>query len=247
MTDSQPPPPPLALRPFWRYYGAKWRAAPRYPAPVHDTIVEPFAGAAGYALRYPDRRVILVEKYAVIAEVWRYLIGASEAEVRAIPVVDHVDELPAWVPQGARYLVGFVMGAGQTTPRRRLSAGLRKFREQGKGAYGWSEAHRERCARQLAAIRHWQVIEGDYTAAPDIEATWFVDPPYQAAGVHYLHASTRIDFAALGGWCRARRGQVIACEAEGADWLPFRPFRPAAPAAMNRTKVSRGEVIWTAP
>jgi len=44
------------LRPFWRYYGGKWRAAPRYPAPRHDLIIEPFAGAAGYAMRYPDQK-----------------------------------------------------------------------------------------------------------------------------------------------------------------------------------------------
>lgn len=73
------------LRPFWRYYGAKWRIAPRYPAPRHRTIVEPFAGAAGYSLRYPDRDVILVEKYHVIAEIWRWLIAATPDEVRAIP------------------------------------------------------------------------------------------------------------------------------------------------------------------
>ena len=40
------------LRPFFCYYGGKWRAAPKYPPPEHDTIVEPFAGAAGYATRY---------------------------------------------------------------------------------------------------------------------------------------------------------------------------------------------------
>ena len=50
-----------SLRPFWAYYGGKWRAAPRYPRPMHDTIIEPFAGAAGYSLRYPDRNVVLVE------------------------------------------------------------------------------------------------------------------------------------------------------------------------------------------
>jgi len=36
----------LGLRPFWCYFGGKWRAAPHYPAPMHPTIVEPFAGAA---------------------------------------------------------------------------------------------------------------------------------------------------------------------------------------------------------
>jgi len=49
----------MKLRPFWRYYGGKFRAAPRYPTPTHKTIVEPFAGAAGYSLRVDDLRVHL--------------------------------------------------------------------------------------------------------------------------------------------------------------------------------------------
>jgi hypothetical protein len=234
----------MMLRPFWRYYGGKWRAAPRYPSPRYSTIVEPFAGAAGYSLRHAHLKVVLVDKYPVIAEVWRYLIGVSAAEVLHIPCVDSVDELPSWVPQGARWLVGFVMGAGQSSPRRTLSAGLRRFREQGKGAYGWSPAHRARVAAQVEHIRHWRVIEGDYAAAPDVEATWFVDPPYQGAGVHYEHPSTAIDFEALGGWCRERQGQVIACEGGEADWLPFREFSRPMRSAMNRNEAAR-ELVWT--
>jgi hypothetical protein len=79
------------LRPFWRYFGGKWRATPSYPAPVHDTIVEPFAGAAGYALHYPERDVILVDCYPVVAEIWRWLIAVTPDEVHAIPLVDSVD------------------------------------------------------------------------------------------------------------------------------------------------------------
>jgi site-specific DNA-adenine methylase len=63
-----------SLRPFLRYYGGKWSLAPSYPEPRFATIIEPFAGAAGYSLRYADRRVTLVEKYPVIAGIWRYLI-----------------------------------------------------------------------------------------------------------------------------------------------------------------------------
>ena len=48
---ARPPMPAHALLPFWAYYGGKWRSAPRYPAPVHGRIIEPFAGAAGYAMR----------------------------------------------------------------------------------------------------------------------------------------------------------------------------------------------------
>lgn len=52
-----------AMRPFFGYYGGKWRdAVKNYPAPEHAVIVEPFAGSAGYALRYPDRKVVLCER-----------------------------------------------------------------------------------------------------------------------------------------------------------------------------------------
>ena len=227
------------LRPFWRYYGGKFRAAPMYPSPRHATIVEPFAGAAGYSTRYADRLVILVERYPVIAEMWRWLIEAPPSEALRIPPVDHVDDLPAWVPAGARSLVGFWMNTGATAPRRRLSSGLNALRETGR-TVGWCDAVRERTARQMARIRHWQVIEGDYTDAPDIEATWFVDPPYNnAAGSHYVHSE--VDFDALGAWCRERRGQVIACENEGASWLPFEAL--ATVKAGPRSSGS-AEAVW---
>lgn len=229
------------LRPFWRYFGGKYRAAPRYPAPRYGTIVEPFAGAAGYSLRYPTRCVVLVERYPVVAELWRYLIAVPASEVRRIPLVDSVDDLPAWVPDGGRALVGFAMSSAVTSPRRQLSAGKIKLRAMGRRFEGWSEAQRERVASQVGAIRHWQIVEGDYTAAPDVEATWFVDPPYQVAGSHYVHGPEGIDYPALGRWCRARRGQVIACENDDATWLPFRSF-----ATLKAGPRSAGspEAVW---
>lgn len=230
------------LKPFWRYYGGKYRAAPKYPKPTHGKIVEPFAGAAGYSLRYPDLDITLVDKYPVIAEIWRYLIGTRSSEIRAIPTVTHVDDLPGWVPEGGRYLVGFTMNNAATAPRRSLSTGLRKLFEAGQRSQGWSEAMRERVASQVDRIRHWKVIEGSYEAAPDTEATWFVDPPYNnKAGSYYVHSD--VDYVALANWCRSRRGQVIVCENEGATWLPFQPF--ATFKAGVNGKGSR-EVIWTA-
>src|SRR5208337_3940382 len=124
--------------PFWRYYGGKFRAAPRYPKPIYRTIVEPFAGAAGYALRYPDYDVILVERYAVLAEMWRFLIGTTPEEVRRIPTVEHVDDLPRWVPDGARSLVGFAMNAATVSPCKQLSAGRKKLTAMGYRCEGWN-------------------------------------------------------------------------------------------------------------
>jgi len=228
------------LRPFWNYYGGKWRAAPHYPAPVYGTIVEPFAGAAGYSLRYPSLRVVLVERYAVIAEMWRFLIGASPADIRAIPVVENIDDLPSSVPEGGRYLVGFLLNAAAARPCRTLSAGLRRQLARGIVLNSWGEKRRERIAQQVDVIRHWQIIEGDYAEAPDIEATWFVDPPYQVAGRHYVHSD--VDYETLGAWCRARRGQVLVCENEGADWLPFRRHM-SAKAWPGRAHSA--EVLWS--
>lgn len=238
------------LRPFWRYYGGKWRAAPRYPSPLHDTIIEPFAGAAGYSLRYPTHNVILIEKYAVIAEMWRWLIGASRAEILAIPEVFDLDDLPAWVPQGARALIGFGLAEGAGSPRQRMSPVARRNRgtrterpNSANHARGWSPAMKERVASQVERIRHWRVIEGDYTAAPDVVATWFVDPPYQIAGDKvYVHKSRDIDYLALGAWCQARRGQVLACENDGATWLPFVPLYRTT-TTMNGA--ANQEMLWT--
>lgn len=230
------------LKPFWRYYGGKWRAAPHYPKPEYQTIVEPFAGAAGYSLRYPHHNVILVEKYPIVAAIWRYLIAVTPAEILATPTVEHVDDLPAGTPQEARWLVGFHMNAGTVHPCKRLSAGRKKLRSMGRVSEGWTDATKQRIATQVERIRHWQIIEGDYTMAPAVEATWFIDPPYNnRAGSYYVE--NKINYDQLAFWCEhCILGQRIVCENEGASWLPFRQFRTLKQNAMSG-KISR-EVIW---
>lgn len=231
------------LRPFWRYYGGKWRLAPRYPKPRYNTIIEPFAGAAGYSLRYPERDVILVEKYHVIAEIWRYLIGVSVDEVMAIPCVEAIADLPDWVPQAARWLVGFNLNSATTTPCNVLSAGARRMnaREGHTSSYGWSSQKRAIVAAQVQTIRHWRVIEGEFSAAPNTAATWFIDPPYAGRpGQSYKHGSNTLDYAALGVWCGLRRGQTIVCEASGADWLPFSGFQGTRSVGARQS----AEAVW---
>lgn len=230
------------LHPFWRYSGAKWRIARRYPAPLHDTIVEPFAGAAGYSLTHHERKVVLVEKYPVVAAVWRYLLRVSAAELLRIPHVRDVRDLPAWVPQEARWLVGLRFCSGDSRPRVTMSP--------------WTAAgdccYLDPVAYQVERIRHWRVIEGDYRLAPNGEATWFVDPPYQVAGatdrrprarnrVRYPCGSDDLDFAELAAWCRSRRGQVMVCENVEATWLPFAPLLDQQTANPNR---KAGEGLW---
>jgi hypothetical protein len=74
------------FRPFFSYFGGKWTLAPRYPALEHDLVVEPFAGSAGYATRYPDREVVLVERAPHVAALWRWLISVSVDGVMGLPL-----------------------------------------------------------------------------------------------------------------------------------------------------------------
>jgi len=230
----------MSIKPFWAYYGGKYRMALRYPYPIYDTIVEPFAGAAGYALRYAERQIILVEKNPKVAATWRYLLRVSADEVRALPLLkpgQTIDDLS--VCEEARYLIGWNLNKGTVAPRRSPSAWMRT----GKAlSQFWSEARRERVANQVDKIRHWQLIEGDYTDAPDIEATWFIDPPYIDAGKHYPTQPN--DFMKLANWCKTRRGQVMVCENVGATWLPFSPFlNIKANESKRGGKISR-EALW---
>ena len=108
----------------------------------------------------------------------------------------------------------------------------------------WGTTIRERIASQLQAVRHWEILYGDYNSAPDIEATWFIDPPYEIAGKLYRHGSDDIDYKALGDWCRSLRGQVMVCENVGASWLPFVPFMTAKSTPGKRGKSKSAEAIW---
>lgn len=126
-------------------------------------------------------------------------------------------------------------------PCKSLSIGRRRLAAAGCKYEGWNEATRARIASQVDAIKHWRVIEGDYNEAPDIEATWFVDPPYNnKAGSYYIHSD--IDYPELGKWCQGLRGQVVVCENDGATWLPFRHFRNIKAGPAKRVSA---ESIWT--
>jgi hypothetical protein len=235
-----------SLRPFFCYYGGKWRDTPRlYPAPEHRTIVEPFAGAAGYSLRYPDRDVVLCEIDPILASLWRYLTRVTAAEILAIPDVANdqtVDDLN--ICQEARWLVGFWLNKGAPGPRRSPSAWMRSGIRP--GSY-WGPEVRSILAKQVEHIRHWQIRHGDYReVSPLGRATWFIDPPYQLAGQHYRHGAAGIDFPALGQWCLAREGQVIVCENEGADWLPFSTCAGSKQTPGANRPGRRREAVWLA-
>lgn len=227
------------MRPLLSYYGSKWRLARagHYPPPIHGRIIEPFAGGAGYSQKYADLEVTLIDAYEPLVQAWQYLIGASRAELLTLPLLaqgETVDE-HTWPCEGARYMVGYWLNPGCAYPCKQLSS----FADYGKSSV-WCEETRASVAELAERVRHWEVIHGDYSDAPDVEATWFVDPPYQGrAGTHYKHGSEKLDYTKLGEWCQGLLGQVIVCESDAATWLPFEPL-----VTQSGTRGYSKEVIY---
>jgi len=250
------------LRPFFHFFGSKWAMAKRYPKPQYNCIIEPFAGSAGYALRYADRDVILVERDPVIAGLWRWLISVDPEEVRALPLFQSGGpyELKDLEPlsEPARNLIGFWIVVATAKPGIRCgqwmrnkieSGGAKKHPENGAvvawGDTFWSERMRERIAHQVQFIRHWRVVESSYEAFEWNEpATWFIDPPYIGPGKSYTFGARKIDYQHLGKWCDERRGQVIVCEQDGATWLPFQELGRFKSTAGKSKKNGSKEVIY---
>lgn len=222
----------MSLRPFFSYVGGKWTLAPRYPTPEHSMVIEPFAGSAGYATRYADREVVLVERAPQLAALWRWLTTVSADEIMGLPLApSSLDDLRA----EAQTLIGFWWARGRTRPARRCRS---SWMLSGRWPFSfWGESVRARIAEQVRRIRHWKVIEGEYSDAPDVDATWFIDPPYIGCREYQAQVD---DYGALAGWCRSRRGLAIVCEQDGAEWLPFRPFRVAKSIARGAYR----EVAW---
>lgn len=233
------------LRPFFSYYGGKHRLAPFYSPPTHNRVIECFAGSAGYACAHHAHEVLLVDKDPLICGIWDYLIHVREAEFLALPLdFDHVDELS--VCQEAKHFLGYRIAAGRPTPSLTVSTWARPRMLRPNDATYWNARARGLLAEQLQHIRHWRVANTSYADIPEQPATYFVDPPYQVKGYKYRYNQHQIDFDHLGNWCKglaAAGHQVIACEAAGASWLPFREFRRQTCVTSSRQH-PYSEVIW---
>lgn len=230
----------MRLKPFFTYYGGKYRIAPRYPVPTYSRIIEPFCGSAGYALTHHGRTVKLYDLNERVVGTWNYLIDVSEKEILSLPEV-FSDVRHLNVAQEAKWLIGYWCNKGSCEPRNMPSTWMKSGVRPNSQ---WGKAIKERIASQLKEIRHWTCDLRDYNSLPnDLPSTWFIDPPYSAkAGRLYTHSD--IDYESLASWCQRRRGQAIVCEMQGASWLPFETFHTAKGLEGPKGKKTIKEVIW---
>ncbi len=197
---------------MFSYLGSKSKIAHLYPAPLHDTIIEPFAGSARYSLQYFDRDIILYDKSDYVVSVWYYLIAATKKDILSLPLIKDGETVNDYdLTDAEKWLIGFCLTRAKSVPRKR-----------GYGRNAWAK-DRQRIADNVDKVNHWKVIQGCYSEIPNQTATYFIDPPYQFAQKttteKYLH--WQVDYDSLREFVHSRQGQVIVCEGEYSDWLPF--------------------------
>lgn len=210
------------IRPLFKWFGSKWQSAKRYPQPKHDTIVEPFAGGAGYSLNYCDRRVVLWEEDPNLVKLWKWLIdSATDQDIMAIPigVEPGTDIRELGLGYGQELLLKHWQRTNNVGDCWTISP-------WGNLPGQWTANTRARVADQVYAIKHWEFLKP--IEVIDVPATWMIDPPYL---YNYRYRSTlpKMDYQNLQSFVDTicQESLVIVCEAarktDGAipDYLPF--------------------------
>ena len=200
-----------------------------YPPPKHNKIIEPFVGSARYSLKWFERDVLLVDKYEIIINVWRYLQSASKKDILSLPQLkpsECVDDFDLTIIE--KYLIGFCINGGSAQPKKTAQ----KFNV-------WPTTQKM-ISENLYKIKHWQIEHKSFDEIENQNATWFVDPPYQFGGEHYVKSNKQIDFPQLAEWCKNRIGQTIVCENTKADWMDFKPMKE-----MQGSMYKTTETIWS--
>ena len=217
---------------MWSYYGRKTKVIDSYPNPIHDKIIEPFAGTAVYSLYNNnwEKDVILLDKYDIVIKTWHYLQNTTREQILSLPEMNYQDKVDdhKYLSQEEKWLIGFNINGGSSQPKKTTM----KFNV-------WNRVKLQ-IADNLYKIKHWDIREGDYHDLKNEEATWFIDPPYQHGGKYYRHGTKNIDFKELSEWSMSRKGQIIVCENTKADWMDFKPLKKMKGSLHTTT-----EAIWT--
>ena len=215
---------------MFSYYGSKRQLAHLYAEPQHDLIIEPFAGSAGYSLHGSRWRkdVLLLDRDIRIVGVWEWLIGeATRVTILALPELR--------VGETSREFLSIASVATRTVNSLSTAVVTPSM------VAAWEQS-RSLLADDISKIKHWHVRCGEYTDAPDVAATWFVDPPYEGfVGDGYIYGSPGLDYTRLATWIRARAGQTIVCESGVAGYLPFEPLR----TGTDKPDDAHAEFVWS--
>ncbi|HRA73194.1 MAG TPA: DNA adenine methylase [Niabella sp.] len=217
---------------MFSYYGSKSKIVDLYPPPKHKKIIEPFCGSARYSLKYWQNDVLIMDKSENLINVWKWLQQCSKNDILKLPkLTTGLDIRKIELSEIERTFLSYLVASG------RPSNIVTKFMDYDNG----NQKVYKRISDSLDLIRHWEIKLGSYDELENIEATWFIDPPYMFGGEHYKESNKNIDFGKLAEWCKNRNGQTIVCENMKADWLDFKPLTKIQGACQTNTT----EAIWS--
>lgn len=175
-----------------------------------------------------------MDKFEIVYRIWKWLQQCSPQDILKLPEPQPGESIRRedFDCIEAAWLMGYMIQGGVNYPGLTVSP---------TGNFG-KAVHRDkkRIANSLWKIKHWNIIHGSYLDLPNIEATWFIDPPYQYGGEYYRESNKGWNYEELAEWCKSRQGQVIVCENTKADWLPFIPMKE-----MRGSNSITTEAIWT--
>lgn len=238
----------MRIRAPFSFYGGKSKLAHLYPAPIYSHVVEPFAGSAAYSWlhrRMPDgrrREVWLNDLDPRTYSIWKFLTSDDAYAIVEAYVPQSVEpgmKVSEIIPPEYPGLVELCRAeANQGTQ------GAKGVHDQitTMGAKCWKV--RRKLLEVIPEVRGWQITNLSYRDLHNVEATWFVDPPYNnPAGRRYRTAD--IDYEHLGWWVLNRRGLVLVCENDGAGWGDFKPLdHPRVSIRSRYQKANAREALW---
>lgn len=240
----------MKIRAPLSYYGGKSKIAHLYPVPACNLIVEPFAGSAAYAWLHrrsddgTQRDVWLNDLDSRTFSIWKFLTSPEASDIVELYVPDTVEKgqkvsdfIPAELP-GLQEICRAEANQG--------TQGAKGVHDQitSMGAKCWKVKRKLR--EVIPEVAHWQITNLHYADLMNVEATWFIDPPYaNAAGNRYRLGADTIDYDYLGWWCLQRRGQTIVCENDGASWGDFSPLEhPRISIRSRYQRANAREAVW---
>lgn len=224
------------------YYGAKNQLAKYYPNPSYNFIIEPFAGSAAYSVYHLNKNenlnALIIEKDKRVYDTWKYLLACSATDIINYPT-------PEIGEQTTDFLIMTCSVSNATSKCKSM-----KFTPRIAKVFGIQQ---QRIVRLIHISNRIELVYGDYRDAKNIEATWFIDPPYQldhkvttktvfpnGNGYSLSCNADKLDYNELSNFCQNRKGQCIVCEKNNANWLPFQQFN------TNKNSLNKiyKELIW---
>ena len=244
------------MKPFFKYFGSKYRMARYYGWPQYDTVIEPFAGSACYSVYWEPKNVLLYDKDENVCDMWDYLINCSIDDIKKLPDwIESMEQIFEYSNAEQHLLCRYIyQSPGKNIPKKSNLGFYKRFVAVNRDGYPdpdnkytnrteWSPKIKDKLINQKSLIKNWKVQNVSYENIPDTKAHWFIDPPYNNSNLadKYVHSYKDIDYTHLAKWCASRTGYVSVCEKGGATWLPFTELK----VNSNQHNNKYTEVVWT--